>query len=460
MAQKSISERPRQTPVKLTCDVLVCGGGTAGPVAAIAAARNGADTVLVERYGSLGGAMINGATALHSFFNLYKAFPGAEKKQLVRGIPQEIVDRMAAAGGCPGHLEQEKGFDYDSIATVFDHEIFKKVIIDMLDEAGVRLVLHSLIVDTVKDGGRVQGVLVESKSGREAILAKQTIDCTGDADVAHHAGVPWKNCSTDRHGVGLTFGLANVDLNRAADWLETNGLLWQIVHGKKDNLDDAIVRIGFNGHGIPALEEYMKPRGMFGPLTVSLHRHELTYVNTLCAFPVDAIDTDQLTDAEKELRRQIDTVTRLFREHVPGFENAYVNHTSIQACVRRTRILECDYDLSLDEILDATRFDDEVALYGFHDCAPRMMIKDAGAYGVPYRALLPQRAEDLQVAGRMITSDYDAHMSTRNTVCCMALGQASGTAAALCSANNVSPRRLDVNLLRKKLVSDGAYLGG
>ncbi len=162
--RKRIEER-RSTPVRLECDVLVAGGGTAGRVAALAAARRGASTVLVERYGFVGGTMINGAGPLHSFFNLWKAFPGVPKTQVVRGIPDEIVRRLVAAGGSFGHLEQTQGYSYDSVATIIDPEIFKHVMLEMLAEAGVKVLFHTWIADAVVEGGRVRGVFVESKSG-------------------------------------------------------------------------------------------------------------------------------------------------------------------------------------------------------------------------------------------------------------------------------------------------------
>jgi hypothetical protein len=149
----------------------------------------------------------------------------------------------------------------------------------------------------------------------------------------------------------------------------------------------------------------------------------------------------------------------LLRSSVPGFEHAAVTWSTVQVGVRRTRIIECEHILSLDDILQARRFQDEVAVYGFHDSAPRLMIRDGGAYGIPYRALLPRATDGLLVAGRMITSDFEAHMSTRNTVSCMAQGQAAGTAAALASQAGVAPRQLDVGALRKTLLANGVFLG-
>lgn len=456
---KNITEKAKTTPIRLECDVLVAGGGTAGVVAALAAARNGARTVLVERYGSLGGTLINGATVLHSFFNLYKAFPGVEKKQLVRGIPQEIVDRMVKAGGCYGHPEQSIGYDYDSIATCFDHEVYKSVSFAMLEEAGVKLLLHCLVVDTIMEDGTVQGIILESKSGREAVLAKVIIDATGDGDVAFRAGVPFTNKSADGHGVSMTFGMANVNLAEVVDHLEANGILTQVVRGHKGGCRDNIMRIGFNLTQNEEFKTISRQHGIWGPLSASANENDLTYINCTVVKTPDATDVEEMTRTEIELRKQVSIMVDFLKRNVPGFENGFLSWTSLQIGIRRTRIFSCEYDISLAEIENAARFEDEVALYGFHDCAPRHVIKNGGAYGIPYRALLPVNVENLLVAGRMITSDWTAHMSTRNTVSCMAQGQAAGTAAALCAKSGTTPRKLDTRLLRKTLLNDGVYLG-
>ena len=198
-------EEYRKTPVRYDCDVVVCGGGTAGFTAALAAARNGADTILVERFGHVGGTLVNGAGPLHSFFNLYKAYAEAAKTQVVQGIPQEIVTRMMEASGSPGHLEQDKGGHYDSAITLIDWEIFKDVAFTMLEEAGVRILLHTVIADVIKDGGRLEGIIIEGKSGREAILARTVIDSTGDGDVAALAGAGFVK-KHDTTSVGMPFG--------------------------------------------------------------------------------------------------------------------------------------------------------------------------------------------------------------------------------------------------------------
>jgi hypothetical protein len=414
-------------------------------------------TVLVERYSSLGGTMINGAGPLHSFFNLWKAFPGVEKKQVVRGIPQEIVDKMIEAGGSFGHVEMEQGYKYDSVATLIDREVFKAVALKMIKEAGIKLLLHTLMADVVKENNDLKGIVVESKSGREAILAKTTIDTTGDADVAFKSGV---KCTIMKRAAGMPFGMTNVDLKRAVEFFEKKNILTALALADKGSDHDNIIRIAFELRKLEDFREFMKKWPLWGgPLTVSQHEDDLSFINIANTKPIDAVDVEAMTMAEMELREQVTELAGLLKQHIPGFEKAYVSWTPIQFGVRQSRIVHCEYDLSIEEIVEGRRFSDEVALYAFHDMAPKIMVKEGKAYGIPYRALLPKGVENLLVAGRLITTDFKAHQSTRNTVSCMAQGQAAGTAAALCSKMNVTPRALDTNFLRKALFEDGVYLG-
>lgn len=449
MSDKFIIEN-RKTPVSYECDVVIAGGGTAGVVAAIAAARNGARTILADRFGFLGGTLVNGAGPLHSFFNLYKAFPGAEEKQVIKGIPQEIVERMVESGGCLGHLEQDKGGSYDSRITLIDWEIFKDVIFQMLEEAGVRVLLHVMVVDAVKEGDTVKGIIIEGKSGREAIVANTVIDTTGDGDVAAFAGASFVK-RHDTTSVGFPFGMCNVDMPRLVGFLEENGMVNQLIRGNKGSDIDDIIRLGFELKKLPVFKEFMESNGMWGPLGFALHENNFTYINSCNLRGVDTTNTVELSNAEMKIRRQAMKLAAMLIKHVPGFEKAYVNWTPVSVGVRLTRIIECEHEMTLDEIVNCARFDDEVMLYGFHDCAPRIMIKDAGYYGIPYRAFLPKGLNGMLVAGRLITSTWEAHMSTRNTGSCMAQGQAAGTAAALAAKAGVSVREIDVSELRKTL---------
>jgi len=456
MSGKYITEN-RKTPVNYECDVLVAGGGTAGVVAALAAARNGAKTILIERNGFLGGTLVSGAGPIHSFFNLYKAFPGAEEKQVIKGIPEDIINRLVECGGSLGHLEQDKGGNYDSRITLIDWEIFKDVIFQMLEEAGVQILLHVMAVDVVKEQNTVKGVIIEGKSGREAILARTVIDATGDGDIAYFAGAEF----VKRHettSAGFPFGMSNVDMPRLVRFLEENGLITQLIRGNKGSDTDDVIRLGFELKRIPAFKDFMEANGMWGPLGFSYHENNYTYINSCNLRAVDATDTVELSKAEIQLRRQAMKLARMLIEHIPGFERAYVSWTPPSVGIRLSRIIKCEYEMTLDDIVNCARFDDEVLLYGFHDCAPKIVIKDAGYYGIPYRAFIPKGLNGILVAGRLITSTWEAHMSTRNTGCCMAQGQAVGTAAAIAAKDGVDVRDVDIQKLRTTLKEQNVYL--
>jgi len=446
-------------PVRYNCDVLVVGGGTAGVVAALAAAETGAETILLEKAGFLGGALIHGAMVLHSFFNLYKPFPGVPKMQLVRGIPEKIVEAMVEAGGCPGHVESDLGADYDSVATCFDPETYKWVALDLVDRAGVKLLLHTFVVGAITNGNKLEGVVAETKSGRIAIKAKVVVDCTGDGDVAYFAGAECIDRKRESdHAVSNTFGMGNVDLVRAKEFLEERGFLRRTAYGYKGSETDNVIRLGFDLTGDETFAKQLKEMGTWGPMTASTRPNQLTYINCTGIRGIDALDPEDMTKAEIFLRRQIAAVVEFLQKNIPGFENAYLNWTSPGICVRRTRTVICEYDITNEDITEGRGFPDEVARYGFHDLAPTYVVKNGGSYGIPYRALLPVRIDGLLVAGRMITTEYKAHMSTRNTVCCMAQGHAAGTAAAMAALRGQTPRELSITDLQDTLQAQGVYL--
>jgi len=461
VGESHVLEPARRVPVKAEYDVVVAGGGTAGVVAAIAAARTGARTALVERYGFLGGCLIGGATGVHSFFNIYKREPSRthEKKQIVRGLPQEMIDRLTAAGGGLGHVEMILGYDFVSMLTPCEPETFKLVAFEMCREAGVDLLMHTFLADAFAVEGRARGLVVESKSGREAILAKRVVDCSGDADAAAKMGAPFTHFrGENNYGVSMTFRMANVDLDRAAEFLRGKGALTQwataVKHG---GTTESTVRIGASFRAWDSGYERYGARG--GLLSTGIRHDDLTYLNCTGVAPLDSLSRDDLTDAEQKLRRQVSDTARFLRERVAGFEDAHLAATSVQAGVRRTRIVHCRYDLARDDVLKGRGFPDEVARFGFIDNRD-YFVEDNGSYGIPYRCLVPLEVDNLLIAGRMMSTDTIVHNSTRNTACCMACGQAAGTAAALSLRLGVTTAALDPNALREQLRADGAYFEG
>ena len=437
-------------------DVVVAGGGTAGVICAIAAARQGAKTILVENKGYVGGVVVEGGTALHSFFNLWKAFPGVKKRQLVKGIPAEMVERLTARGGATGYAEMEKHFEYDSVCTAIDTEVYKLNAHEMLDEAGVYVCVNTMLAGAFKEGNRVKGVILESRSGREVIFAKSFVDCTGYADLAAHAGAEYTE--PNDYAVVNSMGLGNVDIEKYYKYLADQDAVGQLAYGVRSGEPGKIIRLGSEGsNGYP--EEFVKGAKEIGMSAISTTTHDnyLMFIKMNMQLPVSPTNRDMVAKAELELRKRMQKGVELFREHIPGFEKSFIARTAPSLVIRRGRLISCDYDITHEEVISGVHFDDDVFVYGFHDMAPRFQIKDGGSYGIPYRALCVKGIDNLYVSGMMITSDHNAHMSTRNTVSCMGQGQASGTAAALCALNNMSSRELPYQKLRAALENSGVY---
>jgi len=451
---KHYSEPSRKLPAR-EFDVVVAGGGTAGVIAAVAAARRGAKTALIESKGYVGGTVVEGGTALHSFYNLWKAFPGVEKKQVVRGLPQELIDRLAKVGGTSGHAEMLEGYDYDCVCTAIDTEIYKLVAFEMLVEAGVTVCVNTLLVGAIAEGSHLKGAIAESRSGREAFFASSFVDCTAYGDLSAYAGA--KYTEPNDYRVANSIGIGNVNVEKYCEWLKSHDALTQYAEGIRSGTPGRIVRLDGRLKNLPP--EFARRAEEIGmhTVTTTVHDDYFMFIKLNLKMPVSPTNRDEVTKAELELRRRTAKAVELFRQFVPGCEKAFIARTSPSLCIRRGRLITCDYDITLADVLEACHFDDDVMVYGFHDSAPRLQIRGGGTYGIPYRALCVTGLDNLLAAGMMITSNHDAHMSTRNTVCCMGQGQAAGTAAAMCATYGCGTRQLPYADLREALVEDSVF---
>ena len=447
-------EPARKLPIR-QFDVVVAGAGTAGVVAALAAARQGARTVLIERKGYPGGTVVEGGTALHSFYNLWTGFPGVKKRQVVKGIAQEIIDRLMKVGATTGYPEMTKGINYDSVCTAIDTEMYKLVTFEMLSEAGVFVCVNTLLAGAIMDARRIRGAIAESRSGREAIYAKSFVDCTAYGDLAAWAGAAYTE--PNDYAVANSIGVANVNVEKYHEFLRSHDAVTQYCEGLRSGQDGRIVRVQGGGGKLPrAFRDGARKIGM-STVTTTVHDDYFMFIKLNFKMRVSPTDRDAVSKAELELRQRQAKAIELFRKHVPGCEKAFIARTSPSLCIRRGRRIVCDYDITHEDVIEGRHFPDDVMAYGFHDSAPRWQIKDGGTYGVPYRALRVAKVDNLLAAGMMITSDHRAHMSTRNTVCCMGQGQAAGTAAALCAAGKCGTRELPYAELRKALEKGGVY---
>jgi len=447
-------EPAKKLPVR-KYDVVVAGGGTAGVVAALAAARQGAKTVLIEAKGYPGGTVVEGGTALHSFYNLWKAFAGVKKRQVVRGIPQEIIERLSKVGGTSGHAEMSRGYDYDSVCTAIDTELYKLVSFEMLDEAGVFVCVNTLLTRAIMDGSRLLGVITESRSGREAFYAESFVDCTAYGDLSAYAGADYTE--PNDYAVCNSIGVGNVSIEKYYEFLKSHDALTQLARGRRSGNGGQIVRLDGRRVNLPAGFSEEAARIGMSMVTTTVHDNYFMFIKLNLKMPVSPTNRDEVAKAELELRRRQLRAVELFRKYVPGCAKAFIARTSPRLNIRRGRQIRCDYDLSHEDVIEGRHFDDDVMVYGFHDSAPRFQIKDGGTYGIPYRALRVAGIENLLAAGMMITSDRRAHMSTRNTVSCMGQGQAAGTAAALCARLKCGTRELSYAYLRRTLEKDGVY---
>ena len=451
----------KDVPVVTTVDVLVIGGGPAGIGAALGAARSGAKTALVERYGFLGGAAT--AMAVGPFMT---SFSLDTDQQIIGGVFDELVRRMAKRQGAihPKHVRDgspESGFyiyGHDHV-TPFDGEALKLEAADMMLEAGVTLFLHSDFLEPIMDGKRIAGGIVHNKSGFQAIGAQTVIDCTGDGDVAFRAGVPTaQGSSADglTQPVTMFFRVGNVDdaavEAHVAAHPEQKGKLFRPL------LDAARERGEFS---IPT-----NRIGVYRSVQKGVWR-----VNTARLQGVDATNAAELTKAEVEGRRQVWELMAFFRKHLPGFENAVLLDSAPQIGVRETRRIVGEYVLSAEDLTAGRHFDDVIALASFAidihpakglgggvESALNAGYKAAPVYEIPYRSLVPTVVDNLLVSGRCLSATHEALGAVRVMPPCFAMGQAAGVAAALAVATGVPPRKVDVRRLQEMLVQQGAIL--
>ena len=441
-----------------TFDVVVAGGGMAGIGAAISAARGGAKTLLIEKAGWLGGMGITGATGLHSFFNIFGQFPGSERVRVVAGIAQELVDRVQILGGGVGHVLMERGLSFLSMITPVEPETFKLAAIQLCQAADVKLLFHTVIDEVQADHGHIEGLVIWNKSGRSVIRARQYVDCTGDGDLAAYAGAPFiqfKPGDTGAYSAGFTFRLCNVDLARMETDLEQRGLILHLAHAIKPGMSHPdLIRLGiemepFRQAGVETAPDWF--------MASSLRPRELTYCNCINYGPNDGLDAEALTNAEISLRGRMLEIGEFFRQNIAGCEAGYIAGPAPSAGQRRSRAIRCEYELTQEDCVQARQFEDQIGCFSFIDNS-RDRVRDAGAYGIPYRALIPKEVDNALVAGRMISVELPAHNSTRNTVCCLLCGQAAGTAAALSAHQGIAPREVDVQQLREALLQANVLL--
>ncbi len=402
-----------RTPIVARYQVIVAGGGPSGVIAAAAAARSGAKTLLIERYAFLGG---NGTAGLMTCYNGFRNQRPHDALQTVKGIPAEYIARLVRLGGVTGIVPYDQPKHDVRIGDLpycigFDAEAAKVASLELLQHEGVAMRLHSWVVAPMMQGSRVTGIIVESKSGRQAIAADIVIDATGDGDVAARAGAPFMGPAEkgDRMGMSLMYQLGGIS---ATAGNAQGGI----------RIGDRVVR--------------------WGP-----------------GFGGDGLDVNNLTKAEVQARLQLWKQVQALRKR-PGSESIYLAQTATGIGVRETRRISGEYLLTEQDAIQGTHFPDVIAISsnpmpGYH--GHRFFFKHEG-FDIPYRSLVPQKIDGLVLTGRCISCEQAPFQSARSMAPAMAVGHASGCAAALAANRGVSPRRLDVKALQKLLVEQKAEL--
>ena len=447
----------------LRTQVLVVGSGAAGLLAALAAGRNGADVTLVEYQGFVGGI---------SATLTWLGFHDQEYRLVVKGTPLEIVRRLQGAGAAGEFALDPKC----SSALSLDTHYYKCLAVQLLEEAGVKLMLHTHVVDTLREGDRIAGVVVEHKSGRQHLLADVTIDCSGDGDVAARGGAAWEK---GRVGDGLVqsptlvFRMGGVDREALIRGCQD----WSLVYREwLDPYPDLrrkwLARLptqstfifgGFAGLVQKAIEagELHTPQTRI--IGVKTHVPDEFLAVTTRILGLDPTDVDSLTNAYTSIYKQIPEHVSLFRKYIPGFANATLREIAPLLGVRESRRITGDYVLTGEDVVSGRAFEDVVAMGGYHVDIHRpdgtwVQSQDTQAYDIPFRSLVAAGLQNLLMAGKCLSATHEAVASTRVIPICMAQGQAVGTAAALAVRAGVTPRDVPIRELQATLIAQGAEL--
>jgi len=438
-------EPGREISIINDAEIVVVGGGPAGVAAALAAARNGADTVLVERYGQLGGMATGGLVIC------IMPMSGGTKEQQIAGICQEIVDRLDALGAAVHPPKEDIGsnnidrvkywrqfpfFVVDKrirLSALVDPEILKCVMNDMIEEAGVKLLLHSWGCRAIVENNAVQGIIFESKSGRQAIKSKVVIDTTGDGDIFASAGAEFdgkadQNLRSSK--LALVFQVGRIDIDKFSEYRSANPQEYSA-----------------------KLQELVKLGGFTKPMRSALD-DVMWFNNQLSG---SAINVEDLTRVEVSARKRMLTTQDYFKKNMPGFENSFIMDTASQVGVRGSRRLTGEYIITQDDIFKGTLFEDTIAV-----CPPFKynVSSEKPCMHVPYRSLVPRKVDNLLAAGRCLSSDLVANDLLAPIQFCIAMGQAAGTAAALSIKGGIVPRRVDYGILQNCLMDQGVPLPG
>ncbi|GIO36597.1 hypothetical protein J41TS12_14580 [Paenibacillus antibioticophila] len=443
-------------------EVIVSGGGVSGAIAAIAAARAGAKTLIVEANGFLGGTLTAAGVGPMMTFH-------AGKKQAIQGITDELIQRLRRIGKSPGHIEDATNYTYS--VTPFDAEAMKHELETMLLEAGGDILYHTMLAGVVTNGSRITSLTLCNKAGLSEITGDVFIDATGDGDVAAWAGVEFaKGRESDGMSQPMTLKMKmrNVDTSAIRDYIRKHPEEFTRMNQDLSVMDTAerLSVIGF--------EKQFKEAKERGEVTIK--REDVLFfetnnpgeviMNTTRILGCDSTDPWSLSLAEIEGRRQCRELELFLRKYVPGFEEAIVVSTGPSIGVRGSRQIKGQYTLTGEDILTMKKFDDVIAHSGYPidihspdgEGTTHGRLEWGGMYGIPYRSLVTDQFDNLIVVGRCLSATFEAQAAVRTTPTVGAIGQAGGTAAALAVKSRKAVTEVDIAELQRKLREEGAYL--
>jgi len=419
-------------------DVVVIGAGPTGISAAISASRNNASTILIDKYGFLGGTVSSGWVAWLTGSHDSKG------RQIIKGILQEIIDKLVKMECSDGKVV----YRVPNMSTVaIEPEMFQFAAIDLIDESKITFMLHSLATDINLVGSKIDSLVIHNKDGKSIIKGKMFIDATGDADISVFSKVPFEKGDSGSgfmNAMSLIFRVGNVNIKEFTEWWEKNPPIEPYKYLPPLMTEEPSIRkAGY------LLAQYTKPE------------QKKLFISTMSIYK-DGTKTKDLNEAEIEARKKVLSINKFLKENVPGFELSFIDGIAPSIGVRETRRIIGDYILSVEDVMTGARFSDVIAKGAFpidihHEGQPTLSVLDKD-YDIPYRCLIPKNVENLLVGGRCISVEHQVSGTIRITGACMATGQAAGAAAALAALGKKTTREIKIGKLQELLVNQGCIL--